>query len=170
MNLSFEDFVITKGDFEFFEGLKPEEKIFFLYDLLCEEVYGPGSSVEETLFEDIELEEDDISLLDHPEEVSKQGFLTNFDDIAKTYERVMAGKMQAITDATLDINVTVLNNFVVFNAIDLDLIRQEVTSLGMEGYILRKHQTSAKAQQIFQHQKFCMVYEIMGKISGYSKN
>jgi hypothetical protein len=170
MKLSFEDFVITKGDFEFFEGLKPEEKIFFLYDLLCEEIYGPGSSVEETLFEDIELEEDDISLLDHPEEVGKQEFLTNFDDIAKTYERVMAGKMQVIADATLDINVTVLNNFVVFNAIDLDLIRQEVTSLGMEGYILRKHQTSAKAQRIFQHQKFCMVYEIMGKISGYSKN
>jgi pimeloyl-ACP methyl ester carboxylesterase len=128
------------------------------------------ASVEETLFEDIELEEDDISLLDHPEEVGKQEFLTNFDDIAKTYERVMAGKMQVIADATLDINVTVLNNFVVFNAIDLDLIRQEVTSLGMEGYILRKHQTSAKAQRIFQHQKFCMVYEIMGKISGYSKN
>lgn len=171
MSLTFEDFTITKGDFEFFEGLKAEEKIFFLYDLLCDEAYGTGSSVTDSEYdEDFDFEEADIDTITADIDANADKFLSDFEEIATTYERVMAGKMQSVIDATLDINVIVLNKFVVFNAISLDLIRKELTSLGMDGYILRKHTTSEKSQRIFQHQKFCMVYEIMGKISGYSTN
>jgi len=168
MDLNFDDFIITKGDFEFFQGLSKEEKLFFLHDLLCEQAYGVGSEDSDTEITEIVLEDGDLATID-PAQQDANGYLTNFEDIAVQYEK-FARKMQATVDETLDINILVLNNYLVFNSISLGLIASEIRTMFEDGYIMKKYTTSVKTQRIFQHQKFCMVYEIMGKILPQCKN
>lgn len=169
MKLNFEDYIISPADFEFFEALRKDEKIIFLHDLLCDQSYGAGSAPEEVLFEEVEVDEEDVATID-PKNQDANGFLTNFDDIAAQYVKVLGDKFKSTLDKYNDINVIVLNNFVVLNAISLGLIEQEVKSLFDEGYIVKKHDTSEKSQKIFHHMKYCVVYELMGKIPKYSNN
>lgn len=169
MNFKFEDFVISPADFDFFRGLRKDEKLFFLYDLLCDQSYGLGSPTDEVMFEDIELDDEDIATID-PANKDANGFLTNFEDIATQYEKVMGDKFKASLDKYNDINVIVLNNFVVINSISLGLIEKEVLSLFEAGYIVKKHTTTPRSQRIFHHMKYCMVFELMGKIPAASKN
>ena len=41
--MNFSDYIIDESDYEFFESLPQDEKLLFLYDLICVEAYGPGS-------------------------------------------------------------------------------------------------------------------------------
>jgi hypothetical protein len=166
MDLNFDDFNISKGDMDFFNSLSKTEKLWFLYDLLCDQSYGTGSADEDVQY--IELDEADVATID-PKNKDSNGFLKNFEDIADQYNK-MAEQLDATIDKSLDIHVLMLNNFLVFNSISIGLIQKEVKSMFDDGYILKKYTTTVKSQRIFQHQKFCFVYEILGKIPKYSKN
>ena len=41
--MNFNEYIIDKSDYEFFDSLPKDEKIIFLYDLICEDFYGAGS-------------------------------------------------------------------------------------------------------------------------------
>jgi hypothetical protein len=41
--MNFSDYIIDESDYEFFVSLPQDEKLLFLYDLICEDVYGSGS-------------------------------------------------------------------------------------------------------------------------------
>ena len=67
--MNFNEYIIDQDDYEFFDSLPKDEKILFLYDLICEDVYGVGSTnieQEETPQDSIAPTKDEL-----PEIVSK---------------------------------------------------------------------------------------------------
>lgn len=169
MKLNFEDFFITPEDYEFFQKLSQEEKIMFLYDLLCEQSYGTGSADDEDVFEDVILDDDDVALID-PSKIDSNGLINDLDIIAEQFEKLMSDKVSKSFDFNNEVSVIVLNNFVVFNSNDINLISKELRILQEDGYIIKKHVTTPKVQRIFQKQKICLIYELLGQIPPFSKN
>ena len=53
--MNFNEYIIDQDDYEFFDSLPKDEKILFLYDLICEDVYGTGSinSIQEDTAQDL---------------------------------------------------------------------------------------------------------------------
>ena len=41
--MNFNDYIISDSDYSFFDSLPEDEKLLFMYDLICEESYGTGS-------------------------------------------------------------------------------------------------------------------------------
>ena len=41
--MNFNEYIIDQDYYEFFDSLPKDEKILFLYDLICDDIYGIGS-------------------------------------------------------------------------------------------------------------------------------
>lgn len=168
MSLNFSDFLISESDFEFFKSLPADEKIYFLYDLLCEQSYGSGSSTNDEVFAEIEVDESEYSI--SPENQLEDGTLTNIDDIAIQYQKHLGGKFKRVFDKFDDLDFLMINNFFILNSISLGLLLEEVKKFVDSGYIIRKVSISENSLQIFQHMEYCIVYELLGRIPPYSMN
>lgn len=42
-NMNFNDYIIDFSDYKFFHSLPTDERLLFLYDLICDNAYGTGS-------------------------------------------------------------------------------------------------------------------------------
>jgi hypothetical protein len=156
MDTNFEKYRINKSDWNFFDKLPKEEKILFLYDLICEEAYGLGST-ESVELEPTSTEDGDVCV-------------GEFDSVIDDFESKIEILAGSTIDMELDINMLILNNFIVFNSNNIDLIFGEVKNLFMSGNVLRRHKLTPKAEKVFKHQLHCVVYEILGKVPPLSEN
>ena len=145
--MNFNDYIISESDYKFFDSLPKDEKLLFLFDLICEDVYGAGSSEEDDEYGTPEMEQD----------------LTKFDDIVE----VLKSKLQDIVSASISekapVNMLILNEKMVLNSNSLALIKDTVNQMLLTGYILSEDTLTEKQAIVFHQQKYCKVYTILAK-------
>lgn len=144
--MNFNDYLISESDYKFFKSLAKDEKLLFIYDLICEESYGPGSEDEEE-YNTPEIETD----------------LAVFDNIAE----ILKSKLHDIITASISdkapVNMLILNDKMILNSDSIALIQDTVNQMLLTGYILSEQELSEKQSNLFHQQKYCKVYTILAK-------
>jgi hypothetical protein len=144
--MNFSDYIISESDYKFFDSLPKDEKLLFLFDLICEDVYGAGSE-EEDEYDTPEIEKD----------------LSKFDNIVDA----LKSKLQDIVSASISekapVNMLILNEKMVLNSNSLALIKDTVNQMLLTGYILSEDTLTEKQAIVFHQQKYCKVYTILAK-------
>lgn len=143
--MNFDDYIIDEEDYNFFNTLPSDEKLLFMYDLICENFYSSGS-VE---FEHVDIEE--------PESA---------DELDSKYHFIIAANI----NTNVDVNILIINNKIVLNSNSEELLNNTVKDLFLDGLVLSKYAMSDRAVYIFQHQKYCKVYTLLGKEDDLCKN
>ena len=153
--MDFNDYVINQSDFDFYSDLNREEKLRFAYDLLCEEAYGVGST-------------------DNPKmgkgEPPADYELADFDTICNDKSEQLRFLVNSTINLEEEINVLIVNKYVVMNAVNEEIIYDELFDMFFDGFVMVPVDVKPAAAKIFQHQDVMMVYEILGKENGYCEN
>lgn len=157
--MNFSDFVIDAEDFEFYESLPASERILFLYDLICDESYGPGS------------------IITGPEKIESEysydtNYETNFDPQAFLSE--FESRISSIIDKSIKdfakSNVAFLNSTVVINSNYKNEIHIAAVELLSQGFLISKQNMTERMSRVFHKQKYCAVYKIIGHVQKFSPN
>lgn len=145
--MNFNEYIIDQDDYEFFDSLPKDEKILFLYDLICDDIYGIGSinSIQEDTTQD--LNEPTKNIKDElPEVVAK-----SINEFSK-------------------VNILVIDNNIILNSDSKKYINEVIHDMINDGCILSKYVLSKKSLLIFKQQKYCQAYSIIGKELRICKN
>jgi hypothetical protein len=144
--MNFNDYIISDSDYKFFDSLPKDEKLLFIYDLICEEAYGPGSRDEEE-YNTPEIESD----------------LATFDSIAE----ILKSKLHDIVAASISdkapVNMLIMNDKMILNSDSLALIKETTHQMLLTGYILSEDTLTEKQSNVFHQQKYCKIYTILAK-------
>lgn len=135
--MNFKDYIIDEDDYKFFGTLPKDEKLLFIYDLICDDYYGAGSvDVPEMSFTPITLEELD-----------------------SRFQTIVSGNI----NENVDVNILILNNKLIVNSNSEDLLNKTIKDMILDGMILSKYIMTERMTFIFQQQRFCKIYTILGK-------
>lgn len=149
--MNFNEYIIDKSDYEFFDSLPKDEKIIFLYDLICEDFYGAGS-------------------IDIESTSQTNTSLKDFDSFLKDFE----SKLYRIVEATIrlgsDANILFINDRVVINSESEESLADAILDLMLEGFVLQEQQLNLYQLSIFHQQRYCKVLKIIGNIGKVSLN
>jgi len=145
--MNFNEYIIDQDDYEFFDSLPKDEKILFLYDLICDDVYGIGS-INSIL-------EDTTQDLNEPTKNIK-------DELPK----VVAKSINEFSK----VNILVIDNNIILNSDSKKYINEVIHDMINDGCILSKYVLSKKSLLIFKQQKYCQAYSIIGKEAKICKN
>jgi len=155
--MNFKDYIISESDYSFFDSLPEDEKLLFMYDLICEESYGVGSDTLEepnSKYDTAEIKSD----------------LDKFDTIVDTFK----SKLQTIVAASISekapVNMIFLNDKLIINSESLALIMDTVNQMILTGYLLSEQILTKPQRKVFHQQKYCKVYTMLGKVSRISEN
>jgi hypothetical protein len=140
--MNFNDYIIDESDYEFFMSLPKQEKLIFLYDLVCEEVYGSGS---------ISTEEQDEDLQE------------GFDYFVENHETRLYNLVASTINEKTPVNMLMINNNMIFNSELLSEIELYVTDLFKQGFILIERPLSNRELSIFHQLRYCKVYSMLGR-------
>jgi hypothetical protein len=114
--MNFNDYIISDSDYSFFDSLPEDEKLLFMYDLICEESYGTGS-------ENYEEPEDRYDTSEIKSDLAK------FDDIVDAFK----SKLQTIIAASISekapVNMIFLNDKLIINSESLALIADTINQI-----------------------------------------
>jgi hypothetical protein len=143
--MNFEEFNIDESDYEFYQSLPKDEKILFLFDLICDEVYGTGSMNDEDI-EEIQISNSNT-----------------FDSFLGQFEDYLFSLVQKSIDETQNVNILLLNNSVVINSNSEKFLDETVNDLMLDGYILSEIQLSLRALSVFHQQRYCKAFIIVDK-------
>ena len=155
--MNFNDYIISDSDYSFFDSLPEDEKLLFMYDLICEESYGTGS-------ENYEEPEDRYDTSEIKSDLDK------FDDIVDAFK----SKLQTIIAASISekapVNMIFLNDKLIINSESLALIADTINQMILTGYLLSEQTLTKPQKKIFHQQKYCKVYTMLGKVGRISEN
>ena len=120
--MDFKDYVISEEDFDFFQSLSEEEKLLFMYDLICIDAYGTGSNDEpfESTTIEFTIEKADT-----------------FKEFIEEFENKMRSFIMSAINLEINCNVVFINNSVVVNSNTKKEIDETIFDLYMEGYLLK---------------------------------
>lgn len=144
--MNFSDYIIDEEDYKFFDTLPKDEKLLFLYDLICEDAFGPGSV--EPLPPSAALSTS-MSLLDK---------VSEFED--KLYNIISAN-----INETAKVNLLIINDTIVINSNSEDFLKEAVSEMLEDGVILTNVPLTPKTTPFFHQQKYCKMYVVLGKVS-----
>ena len=138
--MNFNDYVIGESDFEFYESLPEDERILFLYDLICDEAYGTGS-------------------MEPPELLSAE----DIKDLVNDFTHKIGAIIAASIKDDVKVNIVFINNTVIFNSNNLNDLKDAVADMILDGYILSKYTMTPQAEEVFHKQDYCFMYTIIGQ-------
>jgi len=150
-NMNFNEYKIDESDYEFFGSLPKDEKILFLYDLICEDFYGLGS-----------LEQVPSSVTSFK--------LGDFDTFLKEFESKLYQIVKATIQSDSEANILFINDKVIINSESDNGLTDAVLDLMLDGYVLVEQQLSIKQLSIFHQQRYCKVFNIIGFVNTISLN
>jgi hypothetical protein len=155
--MNFNDYIIDDSDYDFFSSLPTDEKLLFVYDLICDDYYGAGStdSLISVTEEDIENE----LLRDIPD-----------DSVFETYDPKLREAISNSISGTADVNILILNNKLILNSDSETLLNDTVQNMMRDGVILHRLAVTKEAMENFHLLKFCKLFTIVGKEEAFSKN
>lgn len=143
--MNFSDYIIDKSDYNFFMSLDSDEKLLFIYDLVCDQIYGPGS-----------IEEFDSNIV-------KQ-------DITNQIQLKLESIIESSINEKALVNILIINNKIILNSKSIILITDAVADLYVRGYLLSAVELTKKQSETFHQQKYCKVYNIIGKLPPITQN
>jgi hypothetical protein len=149
--MNFSDYIIDESDYEFFESLPHDEKLLFLYDLICDDVYGAGS------VEPMQFTEPVIGVYE-------------FESMLKDFENKLYSIVAASINDKAKVNILFINNRVILNSESLYELNDAIQSLFLDGYILQEHELNNNSLSIFHQQRYCKAFNIIGQSSRISFN
>jgi len=145
--MNFNEYIIDQDDYEFFDSLPKDEKILFLYDLICDDIYGIGSINS--------IPEDTTQDLNEPTK-----------NIKEELPEVVAKSINEFSK----VNILVIDNNIILNSDSKKYINEVIHDMINEGCILSKYTLSKRSLLIFKQQKYCQAYSIIGKEAKICKN
>jgi hypothetical protein len=143
--MNFSDYIIDKSDYDFFMSLDSDEKLLFIYDLICDQSYGTGSTEE---FDSDTIEQDANKMQSVIDQIQNKLF-----SIIES----------SINEKAL-VNMLIINNRIILNSKSLNLIQDAISDLYMKGYLLSEIQLTEAQSDLFHKQRYCKVYNIIGKL------
>jgi len=149
--MNFNDFIIDQEDYDFFQSLPKEEKILFIYDLICEEAFGAGS-VNTDSMEIVKNASSDFSFE-----------LENFKDH-------LTGLVQRSINPEAKVNVLIVNDKIILNSESEDLLDDTIRDMFMDGCVMTNYKMSSDVLKIFKQQTFCKAFILAGKSGRISEN
>lgn len=156
--MKFSDFFISVEDYNFFTELSDSEKILFVYDLICNETYGSGSSEVNTI----------DYIINNPRKDTKVSKINQVN--SPDFITMLKSMISNSIDLDSVVNVFFINNFVIINSDYRSEIRNTVRNLFTNGLILVKMRPGKSTLSLFKHQKHLSVYHIAGQSSKLSSN
>jgi len=155
--MNFKDYIISESDYSFFDSLPEDEKLLFMYDLICEESYGTGSDTLEepnAKYDTAEIKSD----------------LNKFDTIVDTFKNKLQTIIAASISEKAPVNMMFLNDKLIINSKSLALIADTVNQMILTGYLLSEQILTKPQRKVFHQQKYCKVYTMLGKVNRISEN
>lgn len=157
--MNFSDFIIDAEDFDFYESLPASERILFLYDLICDESYGPGSIITGPE----QIDSDFTYDTEYEPKFNPEAFLSEFESkISSIIDR-------SIKDSAKS-NLAFLNNIIVINSNYKNEIQVAAIELLEQGLLISKQPMTERMTRVFHKQKYCVVYKIIGHGQKFSLN
>jgi hypothetical protein len=145
--MNFNDYIIGESDFEFYESLPEDERILFLYDLICDEAYGQGSIEPPTLLSAADIK-----------------------DLVNDFTNKIGALIAASIKDDVKVNIIFINNTIIFNSNNLKDLKEAVMDMMLDGYILSKFKMTPQAEEVFHKQDYCFMYNIIGQTNEISLN
>jgi len=155
--MNFKDYIISESDYSFFDSLPEDEKLLFMYDLICEESYGTGSDTLEepnAKYDTAEIKSD----------------LNKFDTIVDTFKNKLQTIIASSISEKAPVNMMFLNDKLIINSKSLALIADTVNQMILTGYLLSEQILTKPQRKVFHQQKYCKVYTMLGKVNRISEN
>jgi hypothetical protein len=151
IDMNFNEYIIDESDYEFFGSLPKDEKILFMYDLICEDFYGAGS-----------VDTEPLPLVSFK--------LGNFDTFLKDFESKLYQIVAATIRSDSEANILFINDRIIVNSESEDSLSDAVLDLMLDGYLLQEQQLTLHQMSIFHQQRYCKVFKILGTGNKISLN
>ena len=149
--MNFNDFIIDQEDYDFFQSLPKDEKLLFIYDLICEEAFGVGS---------VEIELDD-HIPNTPKDFEFE--LENFrDHLIKVVEKSINPEAK--------VNVLIVNDKIILNSNSEDFLNDTIHDMFMDGCVMMTYKMSEPTLKIFKQQSYCKAFILAGRSDRISEN
>ena len=145
--MDYNDIEFDESDYEFFVSLPTDEKILFLFDLLCT-----------NLFED--YSNDKISEI----------IPASYEDLTGPLKSTVVEAIDFAFSKEADVNIVFVNDFIVINSDDEKILKTSVREIFMRGYVLSEMKVSSREMKLFQRSAFCKIYSIIGHNDPILKN
>ena len=149
--MNFNEYIIDQEDYDFFASLPKDEKILFLYDLICVDAYGVGSEDPES--EDLEFE-------DRPD------FEKDIEHFKDRLSSIITGSI----DPDAKVNVLIVNDKIILNSNSLELLNESIAEMFMDGCVMFKYKLTDAALKIFKQQEYCKAFTLLGRNEKISIN
>jgi hypothetical protein len=139
MNMPFDSFHIDSSEYDFYMSLPEDEKLLFLYDLICTDYY-------------------DSEISDFPS-IGQESFSTNIN--SNSYREVISKVLDQAIDYNSQVNVIFINELVIFNSYSRKYMAYAILDMSLEGVILDKISIPENLISVFKKQEYCEVYKVL---------
>jgi len=140
MNMAFDSFYVDSSDFNFYLSLPEDERLLFLYDLICTDYYN----------------EEEIN-------VTEQFDVDNFSDNinSHSYRDIISSVLNKAVDLQAHVNVIFINELVVFNSDSKRNLAYAILDMAFDGVFLDKIDIPENLVEVFKKQDYCEVYKVI---------
>jgi len=140
MNMAFDSFYVDSSDFNFYLSLPEDERLLFLYDLICTDSYN----------------EEEIN-------VTEQFDVDNFSDNinSHSYRDIISSVLNKAVDLQAHVNVIFINELVVFNSDSKRNLAYAILDMAFDGVFLDKIDIPENLVEVFKKQDYCEVYKVI---------
>ncbi len=147
--MNFNNYTIDESDYEFFSSLPKDEKLLFVYDLICADYYGTGSTEEvENTSEKIPVD----------------------DSIFLEYDADLENIVNSSINEKADVNILILNDKLILNSNSEKLLTDAIRDMILDGIILMSFSLDDSAMRNFHALTYCRIFTIVGKEFKICKN
>ena len=143
--MDYNDIEFDESDYEFFTSLGTEEKLLFLFDLLCTNFYE-------------EFPESDVVVP------------ATYEELTGPLQDTVVGAIDYAFSREADVNIVFVNDFIVINSDDEKKLKLSAREIFMRGFIISEMKIPKKERDLFQRSAYCRVYSIIGRNDPLIKN
>jgi hypothetical protein len=138
--MPFDSFHIDNTEYDFYMSLPEDEKLLFLYDLICTDYY-------------------DSEIDDHIPAFDKESFSADIN--SNSYREIISKVLNQAIDYNSIVNVIFINELVVFNSSSRKNMFYAVLDMSFDGVVLDKVDLPENLEYIFKKQEYCAVYKVL---------
>lgn len=141
MNMAFEDFFVDSSDFNFYLSLPEDERLLFLYDLICTDYYTE---------EEIHYPEEQFNADNFSTDINKHN-----------YREIISAVLNKAVDLDAHVNVIFINELVVFNSDSKRNLSYAILDMAFDGVFLDKINVPENLIEYFKKQEYFEVYKVL---------
>ena len=138
--MAFDSFYVDSSDFNFYLSLPEDERLLFLYDLICTDYYN----------------EEEINVT---EQFDVENFSSNIN--SHSYRDIISSVLNKAVDLQAHVNVIFINELVVFNSDSKRNLAYAILDMAFDGVFLDKIDIPENLVEVFKKQDYCEVYKVI---------